>query len=154
MTEPPFTPLQPFDEHNQVLEKNLHPPDRKNPTPDGRYNLVVIGAGIAGHVFSVEMENVDRAVLEGDTDGFVRIHVKKGTDKIVAATIVAKNAGDMISPVSQAMTAGIGLGTIANTISPYPRQGEAIRKVGDAYNRTKLTPTVAKVFEKWLEWTR
>lgn len=105
-------------------------------------------------VFSVEMGKVDRAILEGDTDGFVRIHVKKGTGKIVAATIVAKNAGDLISQVSQAMTNGIGLGSIANTISPYPTQGEAIRKVGDAYNRTKLTPTVAKIFEKWLEWTR
>ena len=104
--------------------------------------------------FSVDMATVDRAILEGDTDGFVRIHVKKGTDTIVAATIVAKNAGDMISQVSQAMTGGIGLGTIANSISPYPTQAEAIRKVGDAYNRTKLTPTVAKIFRKWLEWTR
>lgn len=105
-------------------------------------------------VFSVDMGKVDRAILEGETDGFVRIRVKKGTDKIVAATIVAKNAGDLISQVSQAMKCGVGLGAIANTISPYPTQGEAIRKVGDAYNRTKLTPTVAKVFKKWLEWTR
>ncbi|MEM9017394.1 MAG: mercuric reductase [Verrucomicrobiota bacterium] len=105
-------------------------------------------------VFRVEMSSVDRAILEGDTDGFVKIHVKKGTDRIVAATIVAKNAGDLISQVSQAMTAGIGLGKIASTISPYPTQGEAIRKVGDLYNRTRLTPTVAKLFKKWLEWTR
>lgn len=93
-------------------------------------------------------------ILEGDTDGFVRIHVEKGTDRIVAATIVAKNAGDLISQVSQAMTNGTGLSGIANTISPYPTRGEAIRKVGDAYNRTKLTPVVAGIFKKWLEWTR
>ncbi len=104
--------------------------------------------------FSIGMENVDRAILEGDSDGFVRIHVKRGTDQIVAATIVAKNAGDMISQVCQAMTNGIGLSGIANTISPYPTQGEAIRKVGDAYNRTKLTPTIASIFKKWLQWTR
>ncbi|MAS91985.1 MAG: mercuric reductase [Verrucomicrobiales bacterium] len=104
--------------------------------------------------FSLDMSKVDRAILEGETDGFVRIFVRKGSDKIVAATIVAKNAGDMISQVSQAMTAGVGLGKIASTISPYPTQGEAIRKVGDLYNRTKLTPTVAKLFKKWLEWSR
>ncbi|MDF1738555.1 MAG: mercuric reductase [Verrucomicrobiales bacterium] len=104
--------------------------------------------------FTVDMGSVDRAILEGDTDGFVRIFVKKGSDKIVAASIVAKNAGDLISQVSQAMTAGVGLGSIAGTISPYPTQGEAIRKAGDLYNRTKLTPLVAKLFKKWLEWTR
>lgn len=104
--------------------------------------------------FSIDMDKVDRAILEGETEGFVRIYVRKGTDKIVAATIVAKNAGDMISQVSQAMTAGVGLGKIASTISPYPTQGEAIRKIGDLYNRTKLTPTVAKLFRKWLEWSR
>ncbi len=105
-------------------------------------------------VFRIEMESVDRAILEGETDGFVKIHVKKGSDKIVAATIVAKNAGDLISQVSQAMTTGVGLGRIAGTISPYPTQGEAIRKVGDLYSRTRLTPTVAKLFKKWLEWSR
>ncbi len=104
--------------------------------------------------FTVDMGSVDRAILEGDTDGFVRIFVKKGSDKIVAASIVAKNAGDLISQVSQAMTTGVGLGSIAGTISPYPTQGEAIRKAGDLYNRTKLTPFVAKLFKKWLEWTR
>ncbi|MEM9282062.1 MAG: mercuric reductase [Verrucomicrobiota bacterium] len=105
-------------------------------------------------VFRLDMGTVDRAILEGDTEGFVKVHVKKGTDKIVAATIVAKNAGDLISQVSQAMTLGIGLGKIKNVISPYPTQGEAIRKMGDLYNRTRLTPTVAILFKKWLEWTR
>lgn len=104
--------------------------------------------------YTVQMSSVDRAILEGDTNGFVRIFVKKGSDKIVASTIVAKNAGDLISQVSQAMTAGVGLGSIAGTISPYPTQGEAIRKAGDLYNRTKLTPFVANLFKKWLEWTR
>ncbi len=105
-------------------------------------------------VYRLEMGSVDRAILEGETEGFVKVHVKKGSDKIVAATIVSRNAGDLISQVSQAMNAGIGLGTIASTISPYPTQGEAIRKIGDLYNRTRLTPTVAKILKKWLEWTR
>ncbi len=104
--------------------------------------------------YKVEMSGVDRAILESDTDGFVKIHTKKGTDKIVAATIVAKNAGDLISQVSQAMTAGIGLGKIGSTISPYPTQGEAIRRAGDLYAHTRLTPTVANLMKKWLAFAR
>ena len=104
--------------------------------------------------FRQDLEHVDRAILEGTTEGFVKIHVAEGSDKIVGATIVAENAGDMIGSISIAMTNNIGLGKIANSIHPYPTQGEAIRKVGDAYNRTKLTPRVKGLMQKWLAWTR
>lgn len=99
--------------------------------------------------FTQELEHVDRAILEGTTDGFVKIHVAEGTDKILGATIVAENAGDLIGSISIAMTNGVGLGKIASSIHPYPTQGEAIRKVGDLYSRTKLTPFAAK-FLKWM----
>jgi len=104
--------------------------------------------------FEQELAEVDRAILEGQTDGFVKIHVAKGTDRIVGATIVAANAGDMIGEVSLAMTNKIGLGAIASSIHPYPTQADAIRKLGDKYNRTKLTPTIKWVFDKWLGWTK
>jgi pyruvate/2-oxoglutarate dehydrogenase complex dihydrolipoamide dehydrogenase (E3) component len=110
--------------------------------------------GIAIETFTQPMASVDRAILEGETEGFVRVHVKKGKDEIVGATIVAPNAGDMISEISLAMTQKIGLGSIANVIHPYPTQGEAVRKVGDLYNRTKLTPFVKSLFNKWLTWQR
>ena len=97
---------------------------------------------------------MDRAILEGEEDGFVKVHVKKGTDRILGATIVAANAGDMISEVTLAMTHGLGLKKIADTIHPYPTQAEAIRKVGDLYNRARLTPFVKSLFQKWLAWTR
>ncbi|MCA9217228.1 MAG: mercuric reductase, partial [Planctomycetales bacterium] len=110
--------------------------------------------GIETDTFTQPMSGVDRAILEGEDDGFVRIHVKKNTDKIVGATIVATNAGDLIGEISLAMTSGIGLKRIANSIHPYPTQAEAIRKVGDLYNRTRLTPLVKKIFHRWLSWTR
>lgn len=110
--------------------------------------------GIELDTFTQPLNEVDRAILEGEDDGFVRVHVKKGTDTIVGATIVATNAGDMISEITLAMTHGLGLKKIASTIHPYPTQGEAIRKVGDHYNRTRLTPFVKKLFNKWLAWTR
>jgi pyruvate/2-oxoglutarate dehydrogenase complex dihydrolipoamide dehydrogenase (E3) component len=84
----------------------------------------------------------------------VRVHVRKGTDKIVGATIVAFNAGDMISEIALAMTHGLGLKHIAGTIHPYPTRGEAIRQVGDAYNRTRLTPFTKSLFAQLMAWRR
>jgi hypothetical protein len=52
------------------------------------------------------------------------------------------------------MVGGLGLGTIANVIHPYPTQAEVVKKAGDAYNRTRLTPTVRKIFAWWLSTRR
>ncbi|MCA9110410.1 MAG: FAD-dependent oxidoreductase, partial [Planctomycetaceae bacterium] len=111
-------------------------------------------AGVSIDTYEQSLEEVDRAILDGETDGFVKVHVKKGTDQIVGATIVAAHAGDMISEVTLAMTQGLGLRKIASTIHPYPTQADAIRKLGDQHNRTRLTPTVKSLMEKWLAWTR
>lgn len=110
--------------------------------------------GIEIDTFTQLMSGVDRAILEGETDGFVRVHVKKGGDEIVGATIVASNAGDMIASLSIAMTRGIGLGSIANCVHPYPTQAEAVRKTGDLYNKTRFTPFVKKLTQRWLAWIR
>ncbi len=110
--------------------------------------------GIDVDTFVQEFRDVDRAVLDGDEDGFVKVHVKKGTDTIVGATIVARHAGDMISELSLAITHGLGLKKIGGTIHPYPTHAEAIRKLGDQFNRTRLTPFVKRLFSKWLAWTR
>jgi pyruvate/2-oxoglutarate dehydrogenase complex dihydrolipoamide dehydrogenase (E3) component len=101
-----------------------------------------------------KFHDVDRAILDGEEEGFVKVHVKKGTDKIVGATIVASHAGDMISEVTLAMTHGLGLSKLGGTIHPYPTQAEAIRRLGDQYSRTRLTPLVKSLFLKWLAWTR
>jgi len=110
--------------------------------------------GLAVDTFTIEMADVDRAILEGETEGFLKVHVKKGTDKILGATLVARHAGDMISEITLAMVAGTGLSTIAGTIHPYPTQAEVIKKAGDAYSRTRLTPRVKKLFETILRWRR
>ena len=111
-------------------------------------------AGIDLDTFLIPFDKVDRAIIDGEEEGFVKIHVKKGSDKILGATLVARHAGDMISPITLAMVNNIGLGKIASTIQPYPTQAEAIRKAGDAYNRTRLTPFVKNLFNRWLAWTR
>ena len=100
------------------------------------------------------LSGIDRAMLEGETDGYVRAYTKPGTDKLLGATVVAANAGDMIGHFSFAMTHGLGLKALGATIHPYPTQAEAIRKLGDQFNRTRLTPRIKTLFDTWMRWTR
>lgn len=120
----------------------------------GLYEREARERGIAVRTFVQELRDVDRALLDGEPEGFVKVHVRDGTDEILGATIVARHAGEMISELTLAMVGKIGLRTLARTIHPYPTQAEAIRKIGDAYNRTRLTPRVKSIFERWLRWTR
>lgn len=110
--------------------------------------------GIAIDTFKQRFDALDRAVLDGATDGFIKVHVRRGTDRIVGATIVAPHAGDLIGEVSLAMTRGIGLGQIAGVIHPYPTLADGIRKLGDQYLRTRLAPTVKQWLDRWFAWTR
>ncbi|MDH5637145.1 MAG: mercuric reductase [Nitrospinota bacterium] len=120
----------------------------------GMYEHDAREQGIETSVYKVEMSGNDRAIADGEDEGFVKVVVKKGSDKIVGATIVAAHAGEMISEISVAMSAGMGLGGLANVIHPYPTQAEAIKRVADAYNKTRLTPFVKKIFRWWLSWSR
>ncbi|HJY83649.1 MAG TPA: mercuric reductase [Candidatus Binatia bacterium] len=104
--------------------------------------------------FVQELRDVDRARLDGEVEGFVKVHVRKESDKLLGATIVARHAGEMISELTVAMVGGLGLKTLATVIHPYPTQAEAIRKTADAYNRTRLTPLVKSLFARWLAWGR
>ena len=120
----------------------------------GLYESEARNQGIPIRTFVQNFADVDRAVLDGETDGLVKIHVREGTDRMLGATIVARHAGEMISEVTLAMVGGLGLKDLARTIHPYPTQAEAIKKIGDAYNRTRLTPFVKGLIERWLSWTR
>ncbi len=111
-------------------------------------------AGIPVQTIRIELKDVDRAILDGDDEGFLKVHVRKGTDKIIGATMVAGHAGEMISELTLAMVSGAGLGTIARTIHPYPTQAEMIKRAGDAYNRTRLTPFVKSLMTRFLAWRR
>ncbi len=118
----------------------------------GLYPAEAEGAGLAVETFTTPLEQVHRAVTDGEEEGFVKVHVQQGTDKILGATIVASHAGEMINEITTAMVGGLGLKTLAKVIHPYPTQAEAIKKVADGYNRTRLTPTIKKAFSGWLGW--
>jgi pyruvate/2-oxoglutarate dehydrogenase complex dihydrolipoamide dehydrogenase (E3) component len=110
--------------------------------------------GIKVKTFVQEFAAVDRAILDDETGGFVKVHVAAGSDRMVGATVVASHAGEMLSEITLAIAKGIGLGAIADVIHPYPTQAEAFRKLGDQYNRTRLTPRVKWLFDRWLAWSR
>jgi pyruvate/2-oxoglutarate dehydrogenase complex dihydrolipoamide dehydrogenase (E3) component len=110
--------------------------------------------GIEVSTVVVEMSDVDRAQAEGQTDGFLKIHLRKNSDTIVGATIVGRHAGDLISEITTAMVGGVGFGSFSGIIHPYPPHAEIIRKAADEYNRTKLTPRVKGLLTRWFRWTR
>jgi pyruvate/2-oxoglutarate dehydrogenase complex dihydrolipoamide dehydrogenase (E3) component len=120
----------------------------------GMYERDAEEKGIEVTTFTVLLSDIDRAVLDGETEGFARVHLRKGTDKILGATIVARHAGEMINEFSLAITSGLGISAIGKTIHPYPTQGEVIKRLADTYNRTRLTPFVKRVLSGWLKWQR
>ena len=120
----------------------------------GYYEKDARAAGFDVATITQTLSDVDRAVLDGETEGFARVHYDKKTGKILGGTIVARHAGEMLGELTLAMTAKQSVGVLSSTIHSYPTQAEALRKIGDAYMKTKLTPTVKKIFEKWLAWRR
>jgi pyruvate/2-oxoglutarate dehydrogenase complex dihydrolipoamide dehydrogenase (E3) component len=120
----------------------------------GMYEADAREKGIAVDTFIKPLNDVDRAIADGEEEGFVKIHVRKGTDKILGATIVARHAGEMLSEITLAIVGDLGLGTLSNVIHPYPTQAEAIKQAADAYNRTRLTPFIKGLFTRWFAWRR
>ena len=106
----------------------------------------VAAAGKNVESITVPLSSIDRAVLDGETDGFLRVHLARGTDRILGATLVADHAGEMIGELTVAMTNGLGLSALGKTIHPYPTQAEVIRKAADAYGRKRLTPRAKRMF--------
>ncbi len=117
----------------------------------GMYEQDARKQGFEPETITLSMAEVDRAVLDSESAGFARVHLKKGTDRILGATIVARNAGDMISEFTLAMTARQGLTAIGKTIHPYPTQAEAVRKLADKYNKTRLRPIIRRLLAVWFQ---
>jgi len=111
----------------------------------GMYEHEAQEAGIEVNTIKIPFSSVDRAIADGEEDGFVKIYHKKGSDTILGATIVARHAGEMISEVTTAIVNKIGLNGLSGVIHPYPTQAEGIKKAADAYRRTLLTPTSKKI---------
>jgi pyruvate/2-oxoglutarate dehydrogenase complex dihydrolipoamide dehydrogenase (E3) component len=120
----------------------------------GLYPHEAVEQNIEIDSYKVPLREVNRAVTDGEDDGFVKIHTKKGSDQILGATIVAAHAGEMISEITLAIVGKLGLGTILNTVHPYPTQAEGIKRAAGAYTRTRATPFVTKLLGRWMALQR
>jgi pyruvate/2-oxoglutarate dehydrogenase complex dihydrolipoamide dehydrogenase (E3) component len=107
----------------------------------GLYEQEAQAQGIENSTIKIPLASVDRAITDGETEGFIKITHKKGSDEILGATIVASHAGEMISEMTTAIIGKIGLSKLSSVIHPYPTQAEGIKKAADTYRKTLLTRT-------------
>ena len=120
----------------------------------GLYEASAKAKGLDVETYTYKLDEVDRAILDGQETGFARVHIQKGTDKILGATIVAAHAGDMINEFSVLMKAGAGVKIIAGTIHPYPTQAEVNKKVVNLWRKAHFTQRTKNILSKWFSWTR
>ena len=120
----------------------------------GYYEKDAEEAGYDVLTLTQPFDEVDRAILESDEAGFARVHLEKKTGRILGATIVAPHAGEMIGEMCVAVTHKLTIGQVGSSIHPYPTQAEAMRKLGDVYNRTRLGPGLKKFLTKYFSWRR
>ena len=120
----------------------------------GLYAAEAERKGLEVETFTQPLDEVDRAVLDGQDEGFARVHVKRGTDRILGATIVAADAGNLISEVTVAMQAGAGLGTIGAAIHPYPTQAEVLRKAANLMRKTRFSERQRSILTRMFAWRR
>ncbi|BAZ46320.1 mercuric reductase [Chondrocystis sp. NIES-4102] len=111
----------------------------------GMYQDQAKAQGIAGETIKINLDEVDRALADGETTGFIKILHQQGSDKILGATIVARHGGEMISEITTAMISGMGLSKLSQVIHPYPTQASMIKQAADSYRRTLLTARTQKL---------
>ncbi len=109
--------------------------------------------GLDVRTHTVQLAEIDRAVLDGETEGFARVHVDRA-GRILGATLVAGHAGDMLGEMVLAMNEGLRIDAVARAIAPYPTQGEVWKRLGDAHQRARLTPSLRQLLRRWFSWTR
>jgi pyruvate/2-oxoglutarate dehydrogenase complex dihydrolipoamide dehydrogenase (E3) component len=120
----------------------------------GLYEADAKKKGLEVETYTYKLDEVDRAILDGEEEGFARVHIQKGTDKILGATIVASHAGDMINEFSLLMKAGAGVKTMAATIHPYPTQAEVNKKVVNLWRKAHFTARTKTMLTKLFAWLR
>ncbi len=113
----------------------------------GMYEHEAQQQGMEVNTIKIMMSTVDRAITDGEEEGFVKIIHESKSDRILGATIVATHAGEMISEITAAMVNKIGLNGLSSVIHSYPTQADAIKKAADAYRRTLLTPSSQKLLK-------
>ena len=110
--------------------------------------------GLPHRVLRIPFSGIDRAVCERDTGGFLKVLTPPGRDDILGATLVGAHAGELIHEIVLAMSAGIRLSTLANTIHIYPTRAEVFRRAGDESRKASFTPRLRGILGAYLKWRR
>ena len=110
--------------------------------------------GIAHDVHVYGIDDLDRAIADGEAHGFVKVITPKGSDKILGATITGEHAGDLLVEFVAAMKHGFGLEGILSTIHTYPTLGEANKYAAGIYKRSTATVGKLAVGKALNDWTR
>ncbi len=110
--------------------------------------------GLAINTLEIPLSGVDRAVLDGDEDGFALVHRRRDSDRLVGVTLVSSHAGELIGELVLAQRAGLGLAALSEVIHPYPTVADVWKRLGDAYQKSRLTPFLAGLFRTLLRWRR
>jgi len=104
---------------------------------------------VAHDVFRYDWEELDRAVTDSETEGFIKVLTARGKDRILGATVVGVHAGEVMHEVLVAAKHGIGLSKLSGTVHAYPTYSSSVQRVADSFQKTRLTPRVAGLF-RWL----
>ncbi|MFO1321171.1 MAG: FAD-dependent oxidoreductase [Burkholderiales bacterium] len=110
--------------------------------------------GIAHEVTRYGIDDLDRAIADGEAHGFVKVLTVPGKDRILGATIVGEHAGDLIVEFVMAMRHGIGLNRILGTIHIYPTLAEAGKFAAGNWRRAHVKPATLRWLERFHAWRR
>ena len=103
---------------------------------------------------TASLADVDRAIVDGATAGFARLHVHPRTGRIHGATVVGPHAGETIAEAALAIRAGVSAGTLEDTIHCYPTHSESLRRAAAAWRRTRLRPWMPTLLRRWYRLLR
>ena len=110
--------------------------------------------GISYDVTKYHINDLDRAIAESEEFGFVKVLTKKGNDKIIGASIVGKNAGELITEFVSAMKYNKGLNSILGTIHSYPTMAEANKYAAGVWKKKNAPQRVLSILERYFRWRR
>jgi pyruvate/2-oxoglutarate dehydrogenase complex dihydrolipoamide dehydrogenase (E3) component/uncharacterized membrane protein YdjX (TVP38/TMEM64 family) len=101
-----------------------------------------------------EFKELDRAIAEGEVEGWIKVITPPGKDKILGATIVGPHAGDLLAEFILAMKYGIGLNKVLGTIHPYPTLSEANKATAGEWKRAHVPEKLLGWVKKYHAWRR
>jgi pyruvate/2-oxoglutarate dehydrogenase complex dihydrolipoamide dehydrogenase (E3) component len=110
--------------------------------------------GVAHEVTLFPMHELDRAIADSATQGFVKVLTPPGKDRILGVTIVGEHAGDLLAEYVLAMKHGLGLNKILGTIHTYPTLAEANKFAAGAWKKKHAPQGLLRLLEKYHTWRR